>query len=266
VPATEGFVIAGTREDGKVGNFGLPGNSGQCAASAPEDEGDDEEDDADHEQDLGEVGRKAGDAAEAEKRRDERDDGKDDSPSEHDKSPVWTQSATRPTALAGDVESCANSSVVDVRVTLARFESSAPQEHPLPRITCVNPKIFSGTLAVIGASFEVEMAPLNRREGVSKARYRQDRGTDGRGNSAPSGPGRSSRAARLRGPLTQEIMMADDKRLTGAPDRDRISLSEDYEIRDWTQSLGVGEDELREAVDAVGNSADAVRAYLNNGR
>ena len=37
-------------------------------------------------------------------------------------------------------------------------------------------------------------------------------------------------------------------------------------LPDWTQSLGVGEDELREAVDAVGNSADAVRAYLNNGR
>lgn len=56
--------------------------------------------------------------------------------------------------------------------------------------------------------------------------------------------------------------MADDKQAVGSPDRDRISLSEDYEIRDWTTSLGVSEAELREAVDAVGNSADAVRAYL----
>lgn len=56
--------------------------------------------------------------------------------------------------------------------------------------------------------------------------------------------------------------MSDDKKQTGAPDRDRISLSEDYEIRDWTASLGVSEQELREGVDAVGNSADAVRAYL----
>ena len=73
-----------------------------------------------------------------------------------------------------------------------------------------------------------------------------------------------------RGPASraqiQETMMADDKRLTGASNRDRISLSEDYEVRDWTESLGVGEDELREAVDAVGNSADAVRIYLNHGR
>jgi len=57
--------------------------------------------------------------------------------------------------------------------------------------------------------------------------------------------------------------MADNKNETGSPDRDRISLSEDYEIRDWSESLGVSEDRLREAVDAVGNSADAVRAYLN---
>ncbi|MBE1529815.1 hypothetical protein GGC65_004271 [Sphingopyxis sp. OAS728] len=56
--------------------------------------------------------------------------------------------------------------------------------------------------------------------------------------------------------------MSDDKKQTGASDRDRISLSEDYEIRDWTASLGVSEEELREAVDAVGNTADAVRAYL----
>ncbi|MFS2108701.1 DUF3606 domain-containing protein [Sphingomonas sp. Sphisp140] len=57
--------------------------------------------------------------------------------------------------------------------------------------------------------------------------------------------------------------MADNKTDTGSPDRDRISLSEDYEIRDWTESFGVSEERLRKAVSAVGNSADAVRAYLN---
>ncbi len=56
--------------------------------------------------------------------------------------------------------------------------------------------------------------------------------------------------------------MADDKKSVGTPDRDRISLSEDYEIRDWTEALGVSEAQLREAVDAVGNSADKVREYL----
>ncbi len=52
--------------------------------------------------------------------------------------------------------------------------------------------------------------------------------------------------------------------MTGSPDRDRINLSEDHEIRDWMRSLGVSEQELREAVDAVGNSADAVSAYLGS--
>ena len=56
--------------------------------------------------------------------------------------------------------------------------------------------------------------------------------------------------------------MVDDKNQVGAADRSRISLGEDYEVRDWTASLGVSEQELREAVDSVGNSADAVRAYL----
>ncbi|MFC0104401.1 DUF3606 domain-containing protein [Sphingopyxis terrae] len=56
--------------------------------------------------------------------------------------------------------------------------------------------------------------------------------------------------------------MPDDKEKVGAADRSRICLGEDYEVRDWTASLGVSEQELREAVDAVGNSAAAVRAYL----
>ncbi|HWW59421.1 MAG TPA: DUF3606 domain-containing protein [Sphingopyxis sp.] len=57
--------------------------------------------------------------------------------------------------------------------------------------------------------------------------------------------------------------MSDDKNHTGSPDR--ISLGEDHEIRDWTTSLGVSESELREAVDAVGNSAGKVREYLKVG-
>lgn len=56
--------------------------------------------------------------------------------------------------------------------------------------------------------------------------------------------------------------MADDKQNVGGADRSRISLGEDYEVRDWTKALGVTEEQLREAVDAVGNSADKVRQYL----
>ncbi|PBJ84345.1 DUF3606 domain-containing protein [Lysobacteraceae bacterium NML93-0399] len=56
--------------------------------------------------------------------------------------------------------------------------------------------------------------------------------------------------------------MSDDKRQTGSPDRDRISLSEDYEVQYWTQALGVSADELRAAVDAVGPVAEDVRNHL----
>lgn len=45
-------------------------------------------------------------------------------------------------------------------------------------------------------------------------------------------------------------------------DRNFINLNERYEVRDWTNSLGVTEMELREAVAAVGSSVDKVRDYL----
>lgn len=56
--------------------------------------------------------------------------------------------------------------------------------------------------------------------------------------------------------------MSDDKSKTGN-DRKLISLNEDYEVRDWTKSLGCTEQQLRDAVKAVGNSADKVKEYLS---
>ena len=57
--------------------------------------------------------------------------------------------------------------------------------------------------------------------------------------------------------------MSDDKTNTGNPDRQRISLSEDYEVRDWADKFGVSQDRLREAVKKVGNQADDVRRELS---
>ena len=54
--------------------------------------------------------------------------------------------------------------------------------------------------------------------------------------------------------------MSDDKSKTGA-DRKLISLEQAHELRDWTKSLGCTEQQLRDAVKAVGNSAEAGRAY-----
>lgn len=45
-------------------------------------------------------------------------------------------------------------------------------------------------------------------------------------------------------------------------DRRFISLSEDWEVKWWTKSLGISAQQLSEAVAEVGNSAEKVKAYL----
>lgn len=56
--------------------------------------------------------------------------------------------------------------------------------------------------------------------------------------------------------------MADDKTNRGPQDRSRINLGEDYEVRYWTDKLGVSKAELEETVREVGSSADAVEKAL----
>lgn len=56
--------------------------------------------------------------------------------------------------------------------------------------------------------------------------------------------------------------MSDDKSNAGGQDRKRININEDYEVRDWSKSLNTTPEKLKEAVGAVGDSADKVREYL----
>lgn len=58
--------------------------------------------------------------------------------------------------------------------------------------------------------------------------------------------------------------MSDDRTNRGARDRARINVDQDYERRDWARSLGVTEEELREAVHNVGDRAEKVRNYLQH--
>jgi len=46
------------------------------------------------------------------------------------------------------------------------------------------------------------------------------------------------------------------------PDRSKINMSEDFEVKYWIKALGVDRDKLQKAVDKVGNSAAAVRKEL----
>lgn len=54
----------------------------------------------------------------------------------------------------------------------------------------------------------------------------------------------------------------DDKSKVGKPDRDRINVNEDFELRGWSKKFGVSVEELKKAVQKVGTSADAVRKHL----
>lgn len=60
--------------------------------------------------------------------------------------------------------------------------------------------------------------------------------------------------------------MPDDKTQRGGQDRQLVSLSDDYELRDWAQKFGVSIDELKAAVQAVGNRAADVEAHLKRKR
>lgn len=59
-----------------------------------------------------------------------------------------------------------------------------------------------------------------------------------------------------------ELPMTDDKTQTGGQDRKRISLSDDYEVRDWSEKFGVTPERLREAVGKVGSIASDVEQEL----
>lgn len=57
--------------------------------------------------------------------------------------------------------------------------------------------------------------------------------------------------------------MVDDRTLRAPQDSSRIAMGEDYEVRYWTEKFGVSQERLQEAVDSVGNSADAVAKYFS---
>ena len=56
--------------------------------------------------------------------------------------------------------------------------------------------------------------------------------------------------------------MADNLQKAGQQDRSRINVNEEWEVRHWTEALGVTREQLEKAVAEVGVSADAVREHL----
>ncbi len=58
--------------------------------------------------------------------------------------------------------------------------------------------------------------------------------------------------------------MPDNTADRGPQDRSRISLGQDHEVRYWSERFGIDEEQLRSAVEDVGNSAHDVEEYLAN--
>jgi hypothetical protein len=60
--------------------------------------------------------------------------------------------------------------------------------------------------------------------------------------------------------------MHDEKQVKGEPVRDVVALTQDHEVRYWTQRFGVTEFRLRTAVAAVGHSEANIAVWLKLNR
>jgi hypothetical protein len=60
--------------------------------------------------------------------------------------------------------------------------------------------------------------------------------------------------------------MADDKNQRDGRDRSRVSGSEEYELQYLAEKLNVSTEEIRKAIEKVGNSREKVEEYLRGNR
>jgi hypothetical protein len=59
------------------------------------------------------------------------------------------------------------------------------------------------------------------------------------------------------------MIMADNKDIQDGRDRSKVNGNESYELSYIEEKLGVSREQVREAIDAVGNNREAVEAWLN---
>ena len=60
--------------------------------------------------------------------------------------------------------------------------------------------------------------------------------------------------------------MADDKNMQDGRDRSRVSGSEEYELQYLAEKLNVSTEEVRRAIEQVGNSREKIEEYLRGNR
>jgi len=60
--------------------------------------------------------------------------------------------------------------------------------------------------------------------------------------------------------------MADDKNMQDGRDRSRVSGSEEYELQYMAEKLNVSTEEVRRAIEQVGNSREKIEEFLRGNR
>jgi hypothetical protein len=60
--------------------------------------------------------------------------------------------------------------------------------------------------------------------------------------------------------------MADDKNLKDDRDRSRVSGSEEYELQYLAEKLNVSTEEIRKAIEKVGNNRESIENFLRSNR
>lgn len=56
--------------------------------------------------------------------------------------------------------------------------------------------------------------------------------------------------------------MPDDKSTSQSQDRERIDVNQEHELRAWARSMNTTPEQVRQAVEAVGDRADRVREFV----
>lgn len=60
--------------------------------------------------------------------------------------------------------------------------------------------------------------------------------------------------------------MADDKNMQDGRDRSRVSGSEEYEVQHIAEKLNVSTEEVKRAIEQVGNSREKIEEHLRRNR
>lgn len=62
------------------------------------------------------------------------------------------------------------------------------------------------------------------------------------------------------------MRMPDNKDFRDERDRSRVSGSEEYELRHLAEKMGVSTEEVKRAIQQVGNQRDKIEEFLKNNR